>query len=727
MVVLLLAPAAARAASFPVTSTSDTGAGSLRQAMIDANAHANDPGGPDTIPINTTGPLKLESDLPPIADDVDILGPTAGQFTVDGDNQYRPFTTDPGKTVRMSDITITRGRSVPVPATLTPARGGAIYNLGTLTLTRVRVTGNIARANGGTNAFASGGGIENGGTGVLHLVLSSIDNNEASALNATNQNGSSGGGIENGGTLTLDRSTVDANQALSQAGTGGTTNAFGGGISNSGPLSVVRSTVSNNAAIGLLSTSFNAASGGGIANGNTPSVDTLIDRSTIGTNLANAAGPGTGTPTNDVQGGGMLAMQGTFDVRSSTLAHNTGSGSSNLIVWGTLPIKNTIISDPEGPSPVNCTAIGGGTISSQGFNMADDASCSLSATGDQPSTDPKLAPGLATNGGATKTYALHTPDSGDPVPSPAIDAGHRSIMTETVDQRGSMRPSNFMSIPNAMGSDGSDIGAFEALENEPPNTIIDSGPTGIVNDPTPTFTFHSTEAGSTFTCDVGVPVGFRPCTSPRTTAHLPDGPRTFKVRAKDVAGNTDPTPASRPFTVRTAEVKRSGNTLVINSAVGAKDNLKIVRTSATILQVTDLPAGAYTGSGVHTGLGCTRQGDYKAICNAGPITSIAVNSSGGMDRVLNTTTLPSTIKGGAGGDALVGGGSADRLIGGGGVDLFQGGSGSDSIFARDLTSDSVINCDGGGGAPGAADKADLDLLPKDPNAIVAGCETKTRH
>jgi hypothetical protein len=35
--------------------------------------------------------------------------------------------------------------------------------------------------------------------------------------------------------------------------------------------------------------------------------------------------------------------------------------------------------------------------------------------------------------------------------------------------------------------------------------------------------------------------------------------------------------------------------------------------------------------------------------------------------------------------------------------------------------------DGGIGAPGSADKADLDTLPLDPDSVVQGCESKTRH
>jgi hypothetical protein len=56
----------------------------------------------------------------------------------------------------------------------------------------------------------------------------------------------------------------------------------------------------------------------------------------------------------------------------------------------------------------------------------------------------------------------------------------------------------------------------------------------------------------------------------------------------------------------------------------------------------------------------------------------------------------------------------------------MGRNGNDDLRARDLTSDTTINCDGGN-APGGADKADLDLLPMDPNSVVTNCETTTRH
>ena len=88
-----------------------------------------------------------------------------------------------------------------------------------------------------------------------------------------------------------------------------------------------------------------------------------------------------------------------------------------------------------------------------------------------------------------------------------------------------------------------------------PDTIVDSGPSGPTNDTTPTFTFHSTVAGSSFACsiDAGVPA-FAPCSGPggaqTPAAPLGDGAYTFRVGASDARG-ADPSPATRTFVVDT--------------------------------------------------------------------------------------------------------------------------------------------------------------------------------
>ncbi|MEK6273460.1 MAG: Ig-like domain-containing protein [Actinomycetota bacterium] len=257
------------------------------------------------------------------------------------------------------------------------------------------------------------------------------------------------------------------------------------------------------------------------------------------------------------------------------------------------------------------------------------------------------------------------------------------------------------------------------VDTTPPETTIDSGPSGLTNDPTPTFSFQSSQAGSSFQCKLNSS-GYTSCSSPKTTFHLSDGSRTFYVRAIDKAGNADPTPASRSFTLRTAAVHVSGSTLIVTAAAGAKDNFEITRPSASLLRVTDVASGAYTGSGVHAWAGCNRSGDYGANCSATGITLIQVASLGLNDKVVNSTTIESSLDGGAANDTLIGGPSNDTLTGGTGADVFMGMNGNDELFARDLASDTTIDCGGSN-----ADKADMDVLPMDSS--VSGCEIPTRH
>ena len=93
-----------------------------------------------------------------------------------------------------------------------------------------------------------------------------------------------------------------------------------------------------------------------------------------------------------------------------------------------------------------------------------------------------------------------------------------------------------------------------SVEGVPPDTSIDSGPSDPTNVNTPTFTFSSTKQGSSFECRSDLAF-FRACSGPgdsdTPTSQLPDGPHTFEVRATDTAGITDPSPASRSFTVDT--------------------------------------------------------------------------------------------------------------------------------------------------------------------------------
>ena len=85
-----------------------------------------------------------------------------------------------------------------------------------------------------------------------------------------------------------------------------------------------------------------------------------------------------------------------------------------------------------------------------------------------------------------------------------------------------------------------------------PQTTITAGPSGSTTEPSPSFSFASSESGSSFECRFDSDP-FAPCSGPGAT-HAPStplsyGPHSFEVRASDRAANVDSTPASRSFTV----------------------------------------------------------------------------------------------------------------------------------------------------------------------------------
>ena len=89
-----------------------------------------------------------------------------------------------------------------------------------------------------------------------------------------------------------------------------------------------------------------------------------------------------------------------------------------------------------------------------------------------------------------------------------------------------------------------------AVDRDEPETTIDSSPANPTASTSASFTFSSDEGGSTFECrlDGG---SWGACSSPEGYSSLTDGSHTFEVRATDVAGNTDTSPASSTWLVDT--------------------------------------------------------------------------------------------------------------------------------------------------------------------------------
>ncbi|MFZ1728947.1 MAG: choice-of-anchor Q domain-containing protein [Bacteroidota bacterium] len=249
LVLALAGNSPANAATFTVTTTADAGAGSLRQAVLDANAAAGAdiidfslPAGPQTITL-TTGEIVVSSN-------VAINGTGASMLTISGNGSSRIFyVTQP---VTISDMTLTAGNSI---GAVYPGFGGAIMVLGgSLTMNDCVVRNNTASATAGAIAM---------GFATVNLNRCTVSGNVCgnvsglylqdgtTVINSCTINGNSGPGISeairnnaaNGTTsLTLINSTVSGNTA----GTGNSAIRGQGGASGTSSITLVNSTITQN-------------------------------------------------------------------------------------------------------------------------------------------------------------------------------------------------------------------------------------------------------------------------------------------------------------------------------------------------------------------------------------------------------------------------------------------------------------------------------------------------
>lgn len=93
------------------------------------------------------------------------------------------------------------------------------------------------------------------------------------------------------------------------------------------------------------------------------------------------------------------------------------------------------------------------------------------------------------------------------------------------------------------------------VDNTPPDTQLTGGPAGEISETTATFTWTGTDnltplASLQFAwrLDSGSWSSFSSDTT-AALSNLSEGPHNFEVKARDLAGNEDPTPATRGFTV----------------------------------------------------------------------------------------------------------------------------------------------------------------------------------
>ena len=369
-----------------VTNTNDEGAGSLRQAILNANLFE----GTDTITFDASvggETITLTSGELVITDAVNIEGIENRSIAISGNNNSRVFNIDDGNDenqidVNISDVVITEGKTDLEYGSFPEPVGSGVFSRENLTITNSTITGNtgdgIAIDEGGSLKIEESDIANNSDTGVrsrsgnLEIINSSITGNRVGIYNSqygyelggstlfleqstisgnnygienrfdstavinnsaiTDQtlitdsyNSFGGDGISNSGSMTINDSTITGNQ--------------GGGINNFGDLEINKTTISensanygaggiNNGGSAIINDSIisnNSASyGGGIANDSYGNLEVI--GSVISNNTANSNYGGYG---------GGIQNRGTATITNSTISGNSASDKGGAIINGT--------------------------------------------------------------------------------------------------------------------------------------------------------------------------------------------------------------------------------------------------------------------------------------------------------------------------------------------------------------------------------------------------------
>ena len=368
-----------------VTSSNDSGAGSLRQIIADACPNS-------TISFAAAvSTVNLSSAQLSLGKNLTIAGGTSGVTVtrLAGSPNFRIMQIAAGSTVTLERLTISNGSVA--------GFGAGVLNAGTLT-----VRESVIRANVSSGAFG-GGGIANDG-GTLIVDNSTVSGNSAASL---------GGGVvqHNGGSMTFTRSTLSGNTAAqggailsrSQGGaaslTVGNCTISGNSATGSGSAIQVLAEAGGSSTLALRNSTV-AAQGGGtetiftrvVAGSASSTLGHNIYADNIGLNVGSAGG-GVNTSvgnnvSDDASGGGgpgdmlntnpLLAALG--DYGGSTQTHALLPGSPALNAGNNSGAPAT---DQRGISRPQQGTVDIGAYESRGFTLAV-------ASGDNQSAGPGL-------------------------------------------------------------------------------------------------------------------------------------------------------------------------------------------------------------------------------------------------------------------------------------------------------------------------------------------------
>jgi hypothetical protein len=680
-----------RAAGPTVTNTNDSGAGSLRQAILDAT-----PG--DTIDFQPglAGKIALTSGLV-ITKTLTIAGPGAGTLAVDGGGGTLIFDIRASTAITVSGLTLQHGFG---------GTGGAIQVASaSLTLKDSTVMSSTAALGGGA-IYADD---LPGAPFTVNLINSTLRGNQADGSGIFGGGGIAARNMSNPllpDRINLVNSTLSGNTA--PVGGGGGIFAFSAFAPTPTGLEV-----------DLTGSAFftnTATNGGGIY------VFGATVSAANSTLSANAAGNG---------GGLSVVFSQVVTLTNSTLSGNMGgSGSSIRNFSGLVNLKNTIVDRGVGNiSPGN---ICNGAISSLGNNLSSDGSCGLGAAGDLPNRDPLLGPLQLNAPGGTATHALLP---GSPALGAADNAACAAAPVNGVDQRGVARPQGTRC----------DIGAYEARKGTVVNSLLDPGPPECAITCTLRAAVGLAENGDTVTFAPGLSGTIalsggtpQPPLLTRALAIAGPGAKVLAVDGGNAARILD-IQAGSAFTITGLTLQR-GNAGTGNGGAVRVTSASLTLSNTAILSSTAaLGGGLYADSGAAAGIaGVTLAGN--SATNGGGLYA----DTGAIINLTNSTLSDNTASSLGGGLAAYGNATfnlafdtvaGNAAFGGGGIRNVTGivnlkdtivagnASGNDcgggvTSLGHNLASDTTCALD----QPGDLPKTDARLGPLQDN----GGQTLTR-
>jgi len=414
-----------------------------------------------------------------------------------------------------------------------------------------------------------------------------------------------------------------------------------------------------------------------------------------------AAGPSTSlaisyTPQNFYSGSDTFVVKVTDGALSDTI-------NVNVTIQ---PVSPTVTinqaagqSDPTNSSPIQFTAVFSEPVT--GFTGAD---VHLSGTAG--------ASAAAVTGGPT-TYTVKVSGM----------AGAGTVRASI----GANKVQDTTGNSNVASTSTDNLVAYQP-DSEAPDTFIYFRPDAITTSQEASFTFggidNATFSGDlTFECKMDLDA-YGPCTFQKNYSGLAVGTHTFRVRAKDEAGNLDPTPASYTWTIVAAPTVSINNASCASASIpSGMINARIADADGDLLTIR-LVANSNPTLVSNTNISVQGVGDERAIFITGTAgkSGTAIIKFEVSDGVTSTplvvtfkvgTDGDNVIAGTSGVDMLFGMGGSDTINGADGSDLICGGADDDSLngglgndFLNGEAGDDIVNGDAGNDVLRGMDGAD---------------------